>query len=108
MNAQNLSEKQIRFRIRLDREPDATPMYFWVSEKTEVMVVKVDTTIKIFNAICPHMGARLCYQPAQKSITCPWHGLSFNLEDQKSNHSKYRHVALIDGEVRDGYLIIYG
>ena len=108
MTTPNPSGKQIRFRVRLEREPDGKPMYYWVSEKTEVLVVKINNSVKVFNAICPHMGARLGYDPAHQTIRCPWHGLTFSSVDQKSTHFKYRQLAQLEAEVTDGYLIIYG
>jgi nitrite reductase/ring-hydroxylating ferredoxin subunit len=108
MKAKKHDARRIRYRTRLEREPSSDPMYFWIAEKTEILVIKIGNSVKIFNSICPHMGARLCYQTSLHAVVCPWHGLSYDAETLKSDHSRYRHLAALDGEVVDGELIIYG
>ena len=53
------------------------------------MVFKSKNKFFAVNSICPHMGAQLKLSNCKNYISCPWHGLSFNTHDFKSNHKIY-------------------
>lgn len=50
------------------------------------MVFRLKDKFFAVNSICPHMGAQLGLSSCNKFIKCPWHGLSFNIKDFRSNH----------------------
>ena len=67
--------------------------YHWISKKKEIMIINDSGEIKIFNSICPHMGARLIYDFKRKEVICPFHGLKFNSKNCTGNHHKYKKIS---------------
>lgn len=93
------------YRIPLGKEIGELPRYYWLNEKVEVLVVKLEGTFRVFSSLCPHMGARLEWNSRKETVSCPWHGLSFCAKTLCSEHPRYRKLRehraeLLDGELR--------
>jgi nitrite reductase/ring-hydroxylating ferredoxin subunit len=77
-------------RIPLAALDGQGPHYQWIGQKTEVVIiVKSSEGYRVFSSICPHMGARLCLDGGL-DLSCPWHGLKFDLRNLTSNNRRYR------------------
>ena len=88
--------------------PSHFPFYFWLDDKTELILVKEGNQLRAFQSICPHMGARLEYDARAKEIKCPWHGLRFCQSTLLSSHERYKKLKEFALETREGKLFIYG
>jgi nitrite reductase/ring-hydroxylating ferredoxin subunit len=102
------AERNIKFAVPLSGEIGETPVYLWLNDKTEVLVVRSEGRLRILSSICPHMGAQLRCDGSKKKIHCPWHGLTFPLQTLSSGHQRYRHLKEYEGEIIEGKLVIYG
>ena len=53
----------------------------WIG-KTEVFVLETKHGVRVFSGMCPHQGGPLAEgEITDSSITCPWHGCTFDLND---------------------------
>lgn len=94
-------------RIKLDSPLDETPRYFWLTEKIEIVAFLHEGMPRVFHSICPHMGARLDVKDGGKTLACPWHGLSFDLQSQKSAHHRYKKICQLTAQI-DGDTLVIG
>lgn len=101
----------IRFQTTIETNWAGEPVYFWIGEKTEVLVMRdpsQNNKLRIFQSLCPHMGAQLCYEETKKALRCPWHGLAFDANNLTSNHPRYQSLKELEGEIVGNQLLIYG
>ncbi len=95
------------FSVPLREIPESGSFYRWLDEKTEVLIFKEDSKIRVFNAICPHMGSQLCYDALKGDVSCSWHGLRLCLKTGETNHLVYRKVREFSAEVQGEEIHIY-
>lgn len=97
--------------VKITGDLDAAPVHLWLTEKIEVVVFRKAGRLRIFSSICPHMGAQLQCNQRRSSVSCPWHGLCFQLgnrkEETQSDHPRYKRIREYDGEIVDGELHVY-
>ena len=52
----------------------------WV-DKHEIMALQTESGIRVYSGMCPHQGGPISEgKRTETTITCPWHGCTFNLE----------------------------
>lgn len=95
-----------RFQVQLTKPLSETPQYFWISEKVEVAVFLLRGQVKAYSSVCPHMGAQLEVDCKTGHLSCPWHGLKFDLRDARSPHARYRKVTEHKADVQGDVLTI--
>ncbi len=106
-DSQTSSPTEPRYRVDLQgRDIGSEPEYFWVAEKMEIMVWR-GPDLKAVVSICPHMGGKLKLANRNTEISCPWHGLTFSVNDFKSRHHCYKTVRAFKVEMVNGELRIY-
>jgi Rieske Fe-S protein len=66
--------------------------YEWINYNKEIIIINNNGNIRIYNSICPHMGAKLYYNFDNKCLTCPWHGLEYNTVKFISNSHIYKKI----------------
>jgi nitrite reductase/ring-hydroxylating ferredoxin subunit len=108
LSNQEKLERPIKYNVPLPEKIGERPIYLWLNDKIEVIIVRWEGKIRILNSICPHMGAQLQCDITDRKIHCPWHGLSFPLDTLNSDHHRYRHLREYEGAVIEDRLIIYG
>lgn len=104
--SQTLETRPTRCSIRLEKPLSEIPQYFWISEKVEVVVFLFQGQVKAYNSVCPHMGAQLSVDCKDGHLSCPWHGLKFDLRDARSCHTRYRKVTEYKAEVQGDTLYV--
>lgn len=82
--AEGAAERADLYPIPLDASrlgPDR-PLAVHLDEETEAVAVLADGKPRVFQDLCPHMGAPLSrgsYSAATCALTCPWHGYAFDV-----------------------------
>ena len=66
--------------------------HYWIEDKIEVLSFWRNNELIIVNSICPHMGAQLYYDKQKDVIKCPWHGLTANPENCKTEHLRFKQI----------------
>src|SRR5688500_7325373 len=102
-----MQDRKALYSIALPREPDANPLYVWLNDKIEVMVLLDRDHLRVIGSICPHMGARLEYQKQELVIFCLWHVLRFDSKALQCKHSQYKQIREYKGEVINKMLFVY-
>ena len=64
--------------------------YHWIKKQLEIMVINHRGKVYVARSMCPHMGARLVFNPNKQVLECPWHGLTFDLETLRSANQRFR------------------
>jgi nitrite reductase/ring-hydroxylating ferredoxin subunit len=105
------ASRKVLYSAKIPKDFSSGCMHVWLTEKIEVVVFRKGNCIRIFNSICPHMGAQLQCNQRKDEVFCPWHGLRFSLRDQKgeqeSNHPRYKRIREYEGEIVNCELKIY-
>jgi cytochrome b6-f complex iron-sulfur subunit len=65
-------------------------------------VVNTSGQFDALSAVCTHMGCILKFNATSKSLDCPCHGASFNLEGAPVKSEYLKSLTRIDSRVRDG------
>ncbi len=103
-----MPSRESAYKIPLKEPIGASPQYFWVSDKREIVVFRDRRSIRAFSSICPHMGSRLCFAEKTGDLFCQWHGLSYNVRSGASNQHRYQPPREYQAEIHDGVLHLYG
>ncbi len=104
----NEKDRKVKYRVKLSRNVDGSPQHLWLTEKLEVMVFQDKDGLRVIASLCPHMGAQLQLHRSDRTVRCPWHGLTFDGKELTSGHFRYRKVCEYEGEVSQGELLVYG
>ena len=102
-----LTEKKVKIEIKLKNPVTSVPQYFWITDKSEIMVVECGGRTRVYSSLCPHMGAQMQFCSKDETIHCPWHGLRFNSKTLESRHHRYKHLRELDSDLIGETLVIY-
>lgn len=73
----------IRVSLRADKV-DAWNLFRQQTVGT-VYLRKIAGQVLVFNDVCPHLGCKIDFKPAEGAFFCPCHASRFNLEGQRQN-----------------------
>jgi Rieske Fe-S protein len=67
-----------------------------------VYLRKIGDQVIAFNDVCPHLGCKVDYKPADGTFFCPCHASRFNLDGQRQNEIPPRDMDRLDYREEDG------
>lgn len=98
-----------------DLPADGTPVrYSLIADKIDawnlfrqqtvgtVYLRKIEGQVIAFNDVCPHLGCKVDYKPADGTFFCPCHASRFNLEGVRQNEIPPRDMDRLEYREEDG------
>lgn len=64
-----------------------------------IYIRKIGDQVLVFNDVCPHLGCKIDYKPAEVSFFCPCHASRFNLNGQRQNQIPPRDMDQLEWRV---------
>ncbi|MDH4140528.1 MAG: Rieske 2Fe-2S domain-containing protein [Coriobacteriia bacterium] len=72
-------------------------------------VVKMeDSSLKVYNAACPHVACKLAYNESSKEFDCPCHASSFTIDGKLLGGPAPRDMIEAEFEVVEGEIVVSG
>ena len=72
---------------------ETMPFYKWIEKNKEIIVLKHNNKIKVFDSVCPHFGGRLEIDDNDiNKLVCPFHGLKFDIKTCLGTNNIYKKI----------------
>ncbi len=68
--------------------PNETVGRVWMTRTSEIAENPKETTIRVFSAVCPHLGCTIQSTSDKKSMVCPCHKGMFHLDGEPISNKK--------------------
>uniref|UniRef100_A0A7C4LND8 Rieske (2Fe-2S) protein n=1 Tax=Schlesneria paludicola TaxID=360056 RepID=A0A7C4LND8_9PLAN len=90
----------VRFSLQADKV-DAWNLFRSQTVGT-VYLRKIAGQVLAFNDVCPHLGCKIDYKPAEGAFFCPCHASRFNLDGERQNDIPPRDMDRLEWREEDG------